>query len=132
MSRKDRFEYDDWKGLGARVKRSREQINKTKETFAEMINRSMNTVSELEKGNVGCSVHTLHQISKTLKVPVDRLLYGESNDMAKDDYSNKEILEEIINRCDEDEIKVITDMVVALYPNLKKVLEKNNKLDAKK
>lgn len=131
MSRKDRFEYDDWKGFGARVKRSREQIHMTKEVFTELINRSMNTVSEIEKGNIGCSVHTLHQISKALKVPVDCLLYGDSVNMTKD-YSNKEVLEEIINRCDEDEIKVITDMVVALYPNLKKVLEKNNKLDAPK
>lgn len=125
MSRKDRFEYDDWKGFGARVKRNREQINLTKEVFAEMINRSMNTVSEIEKGNIGCSVHTLHQISKALKVPVDCLLYGECVDMTKD-YSNKEILEEIINRCDENEIKVITDMVVALYPNLKSVLREHN------
>jgi len=125
MSRKDRFEYDDWKGFGARVKKSREQINMTKETFAELINRSMNCVSELEKGNMGCSVHTLHQISKALKVPTDCLLYGEV-EMIKD-YSNKDILQEIINRCNEEELQVITDLIVATYPNLNKIVDKRKK-----
>ena len=38
MSRKNRYEYTDWKGLGNRVKSYREQIGITKEKFAEMIN----------------------------------------------------------------------------------------------
>lgn len=125
MSRVNRYEYKDWKGLGSRVKTYREQINMTKEKFAEKINRSENYVAELEKGNTGCSVHTLHQISQTLKVPVDSLLYGEIKGM-KQDYTNKEILHEIIDRCSEEELAVIKDVIVALYPNLEKVL-KNKK-----
>ena len=77
MSRVNRFEYKDWKGLGKRIKMYREQISMSKENFAEKINCSENYVAELEKGNVGTSVHTLHQISQTLKIPVDSLLYGE-------------------------------------------------------
>lgn len=122
MSRVNRFEYKDWKGLGKRIKMYREQISMSKEKFAEKINRSENYVSELEKGNVGTSVHTLHQISQTLKIPVDSLLYGEISEM-KQEYKNKEILHEIIDRCSESELDVIKDVIVALYPNLKKVLE---------
>ena len=44
MSRVNRFEYKDWKGFGSRVKRCREQINMTKERFAEEIGRSENFV----------------------------------------------------------------------------------------
>lgn len=125
MSRVNRYEYKDWKGFGSRVKNFREQISMTKETFAEMINRSENCVSELEKGNMGCSVHTLHQISKALKVSTDRLLYGEV-EMSKD-YKNKEILQNIIERCDEEELEVIKDVVVAMYPKLKSILNSKNK-----
>ncbi len=123
MSRVNRFEYKDWKGFGSRVKRCREQINMTKERFAEEIGRSENFVAEIEKGNTSCSVHTLHKISEVLRVPTDTLLYGKVENM-KESKSNKEILEEIINRCSDEEIQVITDIIIATYPNLYKIVEK--------
>ena len=123
MSRVNRFEFKDWKGFGSRVKRCREQINMTKERFAEEIGRSENFVAEIEKGNTSCSVHTLHKISEVLRVPTDTLLYGKVENM-KESKSNKEILEEIINRCSDEEIQVITDIIIATYPNLYKIVEK--------
>lgn len=65
---------------------------------------------------MGCSVHTLHQISKVLKVPVDCLLYGDVA-MPKE-YSDKEILQNIIDRCDEEELAILKDLIVATFPNL--------------
>ena len=123
MSRVNRYEYKDWKGFGSRVKRCREQINMTKERFAEEIGRSENFVAEIEKGNTSCSVHTLHKISEVLRVSTDTLLYGKIENM-KESKSNKEILEEIINRCDEEELQVITDIIIATYPNLYKIINK--------
>ena len=123
MSRVNRFEYKDWKGFGSRVKRCREQINMTKERFAEEIGRSENFVAEIEKGDTSCSVHTLHKISEVLRVSTDTLLYGKIENM-KESKSNKEILEEIINRCDEEELQVITDIIIATYPNLYKIINK--------
>ena len=128
MSRINRYEYNDWKNFGTRIKMYREQIGMTKEKFAECINRTENFISELEKGNSSCSIHTLHQISKVLKIPTDILLYGDVSKVKKE-YSNKEILDEIINRCNEEELQVIKDMVVSIYPHLNKVLKskmKNN------
>ena len=122
MSRVNRFEYTDWKGFGARTKNYREQISMTKEIFAEKINRSENYVAEFEKGNVGCSVHTLHQISKALKISTDRLLYGDNAKM-KNKFNKKDVLHEIIDRCNEEELEVIKDVIVALYPNLNKVIK---------
>ncbi len=123
MSRVNRYEYKDWKGFGSRVKRFREQINMTKERFAEEIGRSENFVAEIEKGNTSCSVHTLHKISEVLRVSTDTLLYGKVEEM-KESKSNKEILEEIINRCNEEELQVITDIIIATYPNLYKIVNK--------
>ena len=125
MSRVDRYEYTDWKGFGKRVADSRKQIGLSKEKFAEMTNRSENYISELQKGNRGCSIHTLHQVARALKVSTDSLLYGDIPNEDKK-YENKEILLEIIKRCDDEEVAVIKDMVVALYPNLKHITEKKN------
>ena len=129
MSRTDRYEYQDWYGFGARTKNYRTSIGLTKEKFAGMINRSENYISELEKGNSSCSVHTLYQISKALRVPSDNLLYEESEMYKKDDYSNKDILKNIIDRCNEEELEVIKDLIVAAYPNLGKMTasRKSNK-----
>lgn len=124
MSRKNRYEYTDWKGLGNRVKSYREQIGITKEKFAEMINRTENYLSELEKENRSWSVHTLHQIAIALRLPVDKLLYGDNMEKKRES-TNKEILHEIINRCNEEEINVLKDVIVAIYPDLNKILKKN-------
>lgn len=127
MSRTNRYEYQDWKGFGARTKNNRLAIGLTKETFADMINRSENYVSELEKGNSSCSVHTLYQISKALKIPSDNLLYEESEMYKKEEYSNKEILKNIIDRCNDEELQVIKDLIIAAYPNLDKMIANRRK-----
>ncbi|MBO5005747.1 MAG: helix-turn-helix transcriptional regulator [Clostridia bacterium] len=125
MSRVNRYEYQDWKGFGSRTKIGRKQIGVSKEKFSEMINRSENYVAELEKGNTSCSIHTLYQISKALKMSSDSLLFGEEKNMNNnDEYSNKEILLNIIDRCDEEELAVLKDLIVATYPNLNIIMKK--------
>lgn len=125
MSRVNRYEYQDWKGFGNRTKIGRKQIGVSKEKFSEMINRSENYVAELEKGNTSCSIHTLYQISKALKMSSDSLLFGEEKNMNNnDEYSNKEILLNIIDRCDEEELAVLKDLIVATYPNLNVIMKK--------
>ena len=84
VSRVNRYEYTDWKDFGARIKNYREKVGMTKEKFAENINRTENFVSELEKGRKSCSVHTLHQISKVLKISTDDLLYGDMSEMKEE------------------------------------------------
>ncbi len=122
MSRVNRYEYEDWKGLGNRTKQYRDQVGLSKEKFAEMIARSENFVSDLEKGRTSCSVHTIHQICKALKISSDSLLYGENN--MSNNYTNKEILQNIIDRCDKEELEILKEIVVATFPNLNKIKEK--------
>lgn len=123
MSRIDRYEYQDWHGFGARTKKYRISIGLTKEKFAGMINRSENYISELEKGNSSCSVHTLYQISKALRVSSDSLLYENDAVYKSDDCKTKDVLINIINRCNEEELEVLKDLVLAAYPNLDKITE---------
>lgn len=124
MSRVDRYEYQDWIKFGERTKQYRTLIGISKERLAEMINRSENFVSELERGKTSASVHTLHQISKALKVSTDSLLYGEDMDNNRNcNCNNKEILENIINRCNEAELEILKDIAVATFPHLDKINE---------
>lgn len=121
MSRVDKREYEDWKGFGARVKKYRKSIGMTREKLSEMIDRTENYVLSIEKGDKSCSVHTLHQICKSLKVSADQLLYGE-DETVKKEYNNKKILQEIIERCNEEELEIIKDLIVAIYPNFNKII----------
>lgn len=125
MSRVDRYEYKDWKNFGMRTSQYRNQVGMSKEKFAETINRSVNFVSDLEKGRTSCSIHTLHQISKALKIPTDSLMYGE-NTGNFNEYTNKEILLNIIERCDEDQLAILRDLIVATFPNLDKIKMKRS------
>lgn len=118
-----RNEYKDWVGFGARVKHNRTMIGLTREKLSEMIDRTENYLISLEKGDKSCSVHTVHQLSKALKVPTDNLLYGEK--VEEKEFKDKEILQNIINRCDSKELKVIKDVIVAMYPNFKDIISKD-------
>ena len=127
MGRENRYEYTDWKGFGSRVRKCREQVGLTLEKFAEEVNRSENFISELEKGRLGCSIHTLYKISKVLKVSTDYLLYGDQQiEEIAIDNGNKEILQNIINRCNNDELKILKEVIVAVFPNIDKIIEKNS------
>lgn len=127
MSRVDKNEYKDWKGFGERTRKSRESIGITREKFSEMIDRTENYVLSFEKGDKSCSVHTLHQICSTLKQSPDYILYGDK--MKKDvnkEYTDKEVLLEIINRCTPQELKILRDVSVAIFPNLEEIINRNN------
>lgn len=125
MSRLDKKEYTDWKGFGERIKNSRESLGLTREKFSEMIDRTENYELSLEKGDKSCSIHTLHQICSSLKEPADYILYGDAmRKNIKNNGTNKEVLIEIINRCNDEELEVIKDLIVATYPNLKKIINK--------
>ena len=120
-----RNEYDDWTGFGKRVKTSRKQIGMTVETLAECVDRTENYINRLEKGEKSCSVHTIHQLSKALKVSTDFLLYGK---VQKDeDYKAEEIINNIIKRCDKKEINIIKNVIVAMYPKFADIIDKTDK-----
>ena len=114
-----RREYNNWIAFGSRVRANREKLGLSREKLAEMIDRSENYLISLEKGDKSCSIHTLHQLSVSLKVSADDLLYGEK--LESKNYTDREILQSMIERCNENELKVIKDVIVAMYPHLKEI-----------
>lgn len=116
-----RNEFSDWVGIGSRVKMNRKMLGMTTEKLAENVNRTENYIIRFEKGEKTCSIHTLYQLSKTLKVSTDELLLGK--DIQNKNYTDKKILQTIIDRCNEKELKVIKEVIVAMYPNFKDIIK---------
>lgn len=66
----------DWVAIGARIRTQREQFGYTREAFAEMLDITPKFCADIELGNKGMSVQTLCNISSTLKLSTDYILFG--------------------------------------------------------
>ena len=65
--------------IGQRIKSAREALGYTQEKFAEKIDRSVQYVSDLERGKVGPSIQTLINICNALYVTTDYILLGKTD-----------------------------------------------------
>lgn len=63
--------------IGIRIKIARERMGYTQEKFAEIIDRSVQYISDLERGKVGPSIQTLIRICDALYVTTDFLILGK-------------------------------------------------------
>ena len=109
-------EYKDWRNFGIRVKNARNSIGMTTEQLAEKSNRSENYIFRVEAGQ-SCSIHTLYQLSQALNKSSDYLLFGEDMKTEIINYSDREIIDNILNQCDEKQLKIIKDVLIAICPN---------------
>ena len=109
-------EYKDWRNFGIRVKNARNSIGMTTEQLAEKSNRSENYIFRVEAGQ-SCSIHTLYQLSQALNKSSDYLLFGEDMKTEIINYSDREIIDNILNQYDEKQLKIIKDVLIAICPN---------------
>lgn len=71
---------------GKRIKQCRKNMDLTQEKLAEHIEVSPHYIYEIERGTKAMSINTLYNISETLNVSADYLLYGyEKNTPVKYD-----------------------------------------------
>lgn len=70
--------------IGERIRYSRETSELTQEKLAEMIDVSIQYISDLERVVVGTSIPTMIKLCETLKVSSDYILLGriEKNDLS--------------------------------------------------
>ena len=108
-------EFVDWKNFGLRVKNARNSIGMTVEKLADKSDRTENFINRIESGKKSCSIHTLYQFSKAMKISSDSLLFGE--EMKEKKYPDREIIENILDKCDDKQLRVIKDVLVAICPN---------------
>ena len=109
-------EYKDWRNFGIRVKNARNSIGMTTEQLAEKSNRSENYIFRVEAGQ-SCSIHTLYQLSQALNKSSDYLLFGGDMKTEIINYSDREIIDNILNQYDEKQLKIIKDVLIAICPN---------------
>ena len=93
------------KQIGERICERRKQLHLTQEQLAEMMNVSIQMISNLERGNKAIKIENLIRISEILKVSTDYILFGE--------FSNRDIsvTAEKISKLSESDYKMI-DMLI--------------------
>lgn len=71
--------------IGERIKRAREKGGMTQEQFAELINKTPQFVSDLERGVSGISIETLRTICEKLCISSDSILFArrDENDVSE-------------------------------------------------
>ena len=117
----DGKEYNDWVNFGIRVKKVRNSIGMTIEKLAEKSNRTENFIQRIESGKKSCSIHTLYQLCRTMNISADSLLLGENVELKE--YKDREVIENILNTCDEKQLKVIKEVLIAICPNFEELLK---------
>lgn len=66
----------DWIAIGARIRKQREFLGYTRESFAEKLDVTPKFCSDIELGLKGMSVSTLCRISSILILSTDYILFG--------------------------------------------------------
>ena len=66
--------------IGDRVKRAREKSGMTQEQFAELINKTPQFISDLERGVSGISIETLRTICEKLCISSDSILFANRHE----------------------------------------------------
>lgn len=67
----------DLKEYGGRIRTLRKKTDKTQAEFADMLNVSMETISNIERGERGMSIDLLCDIAMKCNVSTDYILLGK-------------------------------------------------------
>ncbi len=107
----------DYKSIGKRIKIARIKADLTQERLSEIVSVSPSHMSNIETGTTRVSLTTLVTIANALSVTADDLLC-DSIIKARTPYEKD--IAEILDGCDEYEIRIIADMAKALKDTLRK------------
>ena len=94
----------DYKIIGKRIKDARMKANITQQTLAEMIDASTAYLSRIERGEANVNLRRLMQISTVLKVPIQYLIAGTSEE--SEIYLKREF-QELLSECTPDKQRLI-------------------------
>ncbi|NLU08975.1 helix-turn-helix domain-containing protein [uncultured Clostridium sp.] len=119
----------DEREVGRRVREKREELNLTREKFAEMVNLSTLYIGQLERGERQMSLTALVRIANCLHVTTDYLIYGEHREQTKDmiirerikkyklpKAEGDDVLYKLLERCSKKELDLIENMVKLILP----------------
>lgn len=75
--------------IGDRIRRAREKSGMTQEQFAELINKTPQFISDLERGVTGISIETLRTICDKLYITSDSILFADRHENDVSDLAAK-------------------------------------------
>ena len=101
--------------VGRRIRNERKLQKLTQEKLAEQIGISVTHMSHIETADTKLSLSVLVQLANALNVSTDFLLCGNIA-LSKQIYQNS--IADILNACDENQIRIIADMIKALKESL--------------
>lgn len=107
----------DYKDIGQRIKEKRIQKGMTQEKLSELIGVGPSHMSHIESGSTVPSFEVFISILNTLNCSADELLCRE---MAAAKPILTSWLTELVADCDNTEIKILSDIVVAAKQTLRK------------
>ncbi|CAB1253690.1 helix-turn-helix domain-containing protein [Clostridium sp. WLY-B-L2] len=118
--------------VGRRIRGKREELNLTREKFAEMVDLSTLYIGQLERGERQMSLTALVRIANCLHVTTDYLIYGEQKDNGKNimirenlrkyklsGTEDNSVLYELLGRCSKRELDLIENMVKLILPYIR-------------
>ena len=108
----------DYVAIGVRIRRLRKEKGYTQQTLAELSHQEPSNISHIERGATKLSLPTIVNIANALNVTVDELLC-DSLHSATDSYLG--IASSILSDCSHDELRIITDTMLSLKENLRKI-----------
>ena len=95
----------DFKEIGNRIRLQREFLGYTRDYLAEQLSVSTNFCRDIEIGAKGMSIQTLAKLSHILKLSVDYILFGETDD------KDSEPLFLMLNACKPEKRKYAEDIL---------------------
>lgn len=107
----------DYKAIGKRVKIARIKADLNQEMLAEIIKVSPTHVSNIETGTTRVSLQAIVRLANALGVSVDDLL---CDSVIKAKAQFEQDIGDLLNDCDDYEIRVIADIVKAVKDTLRR------------
>ena len=108
----------DYKTIGIRIRAVRLEKKMTQERLAEAAGVGVTHISHIETGNTIPSLQVMVDIINALGCSADELLcmeIGQAQPL-RDSW-----LSELVQDCSSDEVKIISDMVIALKASLRRL-----------
>ena len=110
----------DFKRIGKRIQRRREEMDVTQEELAETLDASRNHISTIENGKCKITIDVLIMICRKLRVTPDYFLLGTTHE-----YNPAKDIEDSLLLCTKEDLILIRDFIEML-------IERHNRTDSEK
>ena len=95
--------------VGANIKREREKAGFTQDQFSELLGIGSKSLSSIERGVVGVSLHTLLKCCDILHISANVLLYEQAH---KNDVDSIALQ---LNMLDSEQFRIASDVMMNLF-----------------